>query len=320
MLNDFLSGDNMAIECPQYGKIINLGNPGTDNAFVGEVIIQEKLDGSMMAFGVNENGELTIRSKGKIITDQCDNLFIEGWEYVKSIEEKIKRYGKDVYFYAEYMKKPKHNVLKYNGVPKNHLMLFDCINNGKFADRTTLEFIAKDLDIDVVPQLYVGLADVDLIKEILKLAESYLGGEMIEGVVIKNYSQFICLGGKTMPLFTKYVQEKFREKHCIEWKDAKPKGQLEQFMEGFKSEARIEKAYQHLRDAGCLENTLRDIPKIIVEIQRDIAEEESEYIKQHLYKCYIGDINRIAVRGVAEWLKAKLLEKTFGADNENENR
>lgn len=293
---------------PSYMKVMNLGNPGTEEAFTGSVVIQEKVDGSQFGFGVTEDGELNIRSKGKLITEQCDNLFQEGWEYIHSIKDKILKYGTDVYFYCEYLKKPKHNVLKYDRIPNNHIVVFDCLKQGKFVDRETLEFIAKDLEVDVIPQLYVGESSVDKVKEILSVGESYLGGEMIEGVVIKNYEQFITLNGKVMPLFTKFVQEKFKEKHVVEWKDKKPKGQLQEFIDGFKSEARFEKARQHLRDNGTLEQQLQDIPKLVAEVHRDLIEEETEYIKEHLYKCYIDDIKRMSVRGLAEWYKEQLLE------------
>lgn len=295
-------------EVPSYGKIINLGNPGTEETFTGDVVIQEKADGSQFGFGVTETGQLSIRSKGKIITEQCDSLFHQGWTYIHSIKDKILKYGTDVYFYCEYLKTPKHNVLKYDRIPKNHLVLFDCTKQGKFVDRETLEFIAKDLGIDVIPQLYVGQASVEKIKNILELGESFLGGEMIEGVVIKNYNQFIHIGGKVMPLFTKYVQEKFKEKHSVEWKDKKPKGQLQEFINAFKSEARWEKAYQHLRDNGELEQQPRDIAKLVQEIHKDLEEEEVQQIKNHLYKCYIKDIQRKSTQGLAEWYKEKLLE------------
>lgn len=308
---------------PSYGKVMNLGNPGTENALNGHLIVQEKVDGSQFGFGVTEDGELTIRSKGKVITEQCDNLFQEGWEYIYSIKDKILKYGPDVYFYCEYMKRPKHNVLKYERIPKNHIVLFDCLKQGKWVDRQTLEFIAKDLDVDVVPQIYIGEIEakrrevghggykstaIDFIKRLLAITPSFLGGEMIEGIVIKNYNQFITLNGKVMPLFTKYVQEKFREKHEVEWRDKKPKGQLQQFIEGFQSDARWDKAWQHLRDEGKLQNMLQDIPKLVGEVHRDLMEEEAQYIKDHLYKCYIDDIKRTAVRGLAEWYKEKLLK------------
>lgn len=49
---------------PSYQKILTLGSNFTENALIGEVIIQEKIDGSLFAFGVNEDGQVVTRSKG----------------------------------------------------------------------------------------------------------------------------------------------------------------------------------------------------------------------------------------------------------------
>ena len=109
---------------PSYGKILTIGSSYTDNALKGKVIIQEKLDGSMFGFGVNENRELVARSKGcEQRLDSHDKMFNNGIDYIKSIEKKIIVLTPDSYFYCEYIQKPKHNVLAYKKYPKNYLCL-----------------------------------------------------------------------------------------------------------------------------------------------------------------------------------------------------
>ena len=49
---------------PHYTKVLTLGSSYTENALVGDVIIQEKVDGSQFRFGINEDGELLFASKG----------------------------------------------------------------------------------------------------------------------------------------------------------------------------------------------------------------------------------------------------------------
>ena len=198
---------------PGYGKILTIGSAMTENALVGHVVIQEKVDGSLFRFGVNEDGEVTAGSKGQIFhdLDGAPQMFIEGAQYIKSIEEKLKKMNiKDVYFYCEYLQKPKHNTLKYDKIPKNHLVLFDCLMNGGWVNYKDLQKIANSLDIDMIPVLYAGLATTETIKDLLT-TQSYLGGQTVEGVVIKNYDQTIMLGGHVFPLFTKYVREAFKE-------------------------------------------------------------------------------------------------------------
>lgn len=303
---------------PGYGKILTLGSSYTENALVGEVVVQEKVDGSQFGFGVNEDGELVCRSKSTPQQlDGPDKMFTKATEYLKSIKEKITAFPPDTYFYCEYLAKQKHNTLSYENVPKNNLVLFDVMLGGKWVSREALIDYANILEIDVIPEFYRGLADVEKIKTLLK-AESYLVGEVVEGVVIKNYTQTILLGGSVFPLFTKFVNEAFKERHSVDWKVRSPKGGLEEYCNGFKSEARWLKALYYLRDNGQLTNSPKDIGPLMKRIPLDIVQEEKENIKNELYKMFIDDILRKATNGVPQWYKEKLLENLNGNEQENQ--
>jgi len=299
---------------PSYTKIITLGSSRTENALKGDVIIQEKVDGSQFKWGVNERGELLFASKGtKLIpVIEEDNilnikkLFIPAVKYLLSIKDDIISMGKDVYFYGETLCKPKHNVLKYDRTPKNNIVLFDALCNGGWMPRKGLEKVANNLGIDLIPELYKGQVTVDKIKELLN-TPSYLGNEKVEGVVIKNYNQSIILGGFIFPLFTKYVRESFKERHNVEWKIKKPKDCIQSYINGFKNENRWRKAILHLKERGMIEQSPKDIGKLIMEVKRDIKEEEEENIKNYLYKIFINRILRTSTRGLPEWYKNELL-------------
>lgn len=296
---------------PSYTKVLTIGSAFTENALVGEVVIQEKVDGSQFRFGVNEDGELVCGSKSaRIMFEAPPKMFKRGAEYLLSIKEKILKYPKNTYFYGEYLDKPKHNVLKYNAVPKNNIVLFDALIEGTFVQREGLEKIAKDLEIDLIPELYHGFATVDFVKDLVinDIPTSYLGDEKIEGVVIKNYKETILLGGQVFPLFTKYVREGFKERHSTEWKIKKPKDSINFYIQSFKSDARWQKAFQYLRDQDKLENQPKDIATLIKRVNQDIAEEETENIKNDLFKIAFPEIMRIATNGLPEWYKTKLLE------------
>jgi len=307
---------------PSYPKIMILGSAYTENALIGEVIIQEKVDGSQFSFGKNEDGELVCRSKGQQQDLYApDKMFTAGVEYVKSLD--LSGFEPDTYFYGEYLQKPKHNVLKYSRIPNNHIVLFDVFNKGMFLSRAPLEVYAKELGLEVVPELYKGeldrtrIADAhggtsspasDHLKRIIMTTESFLGGETVEGVVIKNYDQKILLGGMIFPVFTKYVRESFKERHDTEWKIKRPKDSIEDYIKGFCSEARWQKAFQYLRDNSSLEMQARDIPKLIKRVQEDITEEEEANIRETLYNKFIGEIMRHSIKGLPEWWKNKLLD------------
>lgn len=299
---------------PSYTKVLAIGSSMTENSLVGDVVIQEKIDGSQFAFGFNEDGQIKMRSKGAVQSfDVHDKMFKEAVEYINMIatERDSYIYGKiaprDVYYYCEYLQKPKHNTLKYDRIPNNHLVLFDVLLEGRWATREELENSAKNLNIDVVPELYRGPADVEKIKSFLT-TKSYLGGPILEGVVIKNYNQTIMLGGHIFPLFTKYVREEFKELHSVDWKIRQPKATLQDYVKSFATEARWQKSVIHMKEDGELTNSPKDIGPLIKRVQQDIEEEEKENIKNNLYKMFRDDILRTAIRGIPEWYKNKLLE------------
>lgn len=294
---------------PSYSKILTLGSAYTENALVGEVIVQEKIDGSQFRFGISNEGELVIGSKATIIGHPDENkMFKKGVEYILSIEDKIRKFPKNSYFFGEFLQKPNHNVLKYERVPKNNIVLFDAIIDGSYSHRDMLNEYANMFEIDLIPELFKGIINLEQLKQIIENTNSYLCGELVEGVVIKNYKQTILLGGNVFPLFTKYVRESFKERHRVEWKISSRKETIEEYIKSFKNEARWQKAILHLQEKGELEKSPKDIGKLILEIQHDIKTEEEENIKQFLYNRTIGDILRVSVSGVAEYYKDKLLE------------
>ena len=304
---------------PSYPKILAVGAEPIQQLFDDEVEVTEKIDGSMFAFGVTETDghkELTIRSKGvQIFVDNIPKMFKKAVDYILTIEDKILELPPETYFYTEYLAKPKHNVLAYDRVPKNNLILFGvCVENGWVKDWKKLKGLADKLEIEVVPLLVQKkIKTIEDLKEILEM-KSVLGNEIVEGIVVKNYKQLWMLGNRVYPQFGKYVREVFKERHLNEWsKGHKPKDILREYIEGFRTEARWLKGIQHLKEKGELEFQPRDIGKLMKEIHLDIVAEEKENIKKELYKMFIKRIKRKATAGFAEfyktWLAERVLEK-----------
>src|SRR5574343_249098 len=175
-------------EIPSYPKIFHLGeafarNLPSSTIFEKDVVIEEKVDGSQFGFGVNEDGDFIARSrKQQIDLDFPPEMFKPGIDYLGSITKRVKdSFPPDTYFYAEYLRIPKHNTLKYDQTPTNHFVLFGAMTNGMWVDRETLEATATILGIDVIPELYRGHANPNVVHKLLE-TESYLGGQKIEGV------------------------------------------------------------------------------------------------------------------------------------------
>lgn len=293
-----------------FPKIFAIGDRHILNIFKGEVEITEKIDGSQFIFGRVER-ELYCRSKGKmLILDAPEKMFTLAVEHVLSVQDNL---PDNAVYYSEYLKKPKHNSLAYDNVPKNHITLFGAVRNDKWASHEELSEVAKCIDVDVVPLIYRGeIKKPDEIFELIE-RESYLGGQNIEGIVVKNYNQPFFISDRVFPVMAgKYVSEKFKEKHQNTWKKENTgKGKWQVFCENFRTEARWEKAVQHLKESGNLEGSPRDIGGLIKEIQRDITEEEKDNIMEFLWRQFGGELLRGAIRGCPEWYKEELARGSF---------
>jgi hypothetical protein len=298
----------MAKLIPSYPKILTLGSVYTERALTGEVVIQEKIDGSQFSFGLNEDNELIMRTHhSQIVFGNVPKMFQSAVDYLLSIENKIKeRYSPDTYFYCEYLQKPKHNTLSYDKIPLNHLVLYDILEYNQWGSIDMLALAARILDIDLVPELCRGETNKEQLQEFLN-TDSYLGKEKIEGVVIKNYSEHILIGGNVYPLFTKFVQKSFKERNSKEW--SKDKDELKEYLESFNNTARWQKAIIHADELGCLTHTPKDIGMLIKNINQDVIDEEEENIKRYLFKYYWKNISHNCTRGFAEWYKLQLLER-----------
>ena len=315
-------------DVPSYTKVLTLGARGTERALVGPVVVQEKIDGSQFSFGVDTDGNIGCRSHHKQLSlDAPTKMFAPAVEHVLRMSEILRgcssTYG-ECWFYCEYLQKPKHNTLAYERIPKNHLLLFDAYIGGdwryspswieptkptcEYSRLKFMDWLARTLEIDVVPELHRGEITVDELKALLA-TPSFLGGQTVEGLVIKNYNELIALGGRTYNVFCKLVNESFKERHQKDWKKRSSKGKLEAYLESFRAEARWIKAVQRMREEGTLEYQPRDIGTLVGLVQADIKEEETENIKEELYRLYISDITRTAIRGLAEWYKAQLFSR-----------
>jgi len=291
---------------PSYGKILTIGSPYTNNALKGEVVVQEKVDGSQFRFGINDKREFVASSKGAALDlDQPQKQFSRGVEYLKSLDAWAD-FAPDTYFYGEILDKPRHNILAYDRTPTNHIVIFDALSGGEYASRADLELWASRLGVDAIPELYRGDdVTVDMILDLVK-THSYLGGQIIEGVVIKNYTEKIQYSGKEQQLFTKYVREEFKEMNSKNPDFTGGENKAIALFTDYCAEARWHKAVQHLRDADKLTGSPKDIGLIIKEVPADIISENESEIKDKLFDLFRSDFAKIVTRGLPEWYKKQL--------------
>jgi len=292
-----------------YPKVYALGHRAITELLLDPVIIEEKIDGSQFSFGIF-SGEIKCRSKGQqLIIDAPEKLFSQAVDTVKELAPMLR----DGWTYrAEYLNTPKHNTIKYDRIPAKHLILFDInIGNECYLSREDKQAEAARLGLEIVPFFFSGMLESpDQLAELMD-RESCLGGEKLEGVVIKNYMRF-ATDGKAM--IGKYVREGFHERNSAEFRKANPKSKdiIGNLIDTYRTDARWEKAVQHLTEDGRLELDPRDIASLIKETQRDTLEECEAEIRDALFKWAWPQIQRGITGGLPEWYKAKLMERQFG--------
>jgi hypothetical protein len=291
-----------------YPKIYNVGHAAVQDLFAQIVYVEEKIDGSQFSFGVFD-GVLKVRSKGvEMDAAAPEKMFSKAVATAKQLQPLLR----DGWTYrAEYLSVPKHNTLAYDRVPEKHLIIFD-INSGEEQYLTYEEKRreAERLGLEAVPLLQIGKISAASELNALMNRVSVLGGQKIEGLVIKQYTLF---GADKKMLFAKHVSEAFKELHAGDWKERNPNGGdiIERLVSELKTPARWEKAVQHLRERGALENTPRDIGYLLAEIKTDTLAECRKHIEDRLFDWAWAKVQRGIIAGVPEWYKQRLLQQQF---------
>ena len=298
--------ENITTSWHSYPKIWSLGHRGATELLLDPVIVEEKVDGSQFSFGLFEDG-YRARSKGAVLNLVApETMFVKACNVIQSLPLK-----EGWTYRGEYLAKPKHNVLAYDRTPKNHIIIYD-INNGheSYLSWEEKAVEAARLGLEVIPRLYEGRVDSpDQFRAMLDTV-SCLGGQKIEGVVVKNYKRF-GVDGKV--LLGKFVSEAFKEVHNGTWKAENPTGKdiIEKIREAYTTPARWHKAIQHLSEEGMLDNSPKDIGYLIKEVGMDVEQECSDEIKELLFKWAWPQIRRGLTRGLPEFYKDELLKKQF---------
>ena len=293
-----------------YPSIFGSHHKEAREVLCGPVVVQEKVDGSQFSFGVGNKGQLHMRSKGAVIHEGNEPaMFKLACETVKELFRQ-NRLVEGYSYRAEVVTSPKHNVLKYDRIPKGGLVLFDVdyLWDGQdYASPNKLMDIGADLELEVVPLHYEGVVGSFADLEQFMMRESFLGGTIQEGIVVKNYNRF---GVDKKILIAKIVRESFKEAHKIQWKTPEQGSVIDEIVKSLKLEGRWQKAVQHLRERGELKEAVQDIGPLLKEVELDTLKEEEDNIKEALFKWAWKEqgLSKKLTAGFPEWYKAKLTE------------
>jgi len=287
-----------------YPEVYAIGHAAIKDIFEDPVRVQEKVDGSQFSMALSE-GVLHCRSKGQEVNiDAPDKMFSKAVELAKDLP-----LHEGWVYRGEWLQKPKHNTLAYDRTPKWGFVIFD-IQTGLEEYMLNTDAEVARLGLESVPEFYVGKVEsLEQLKGFLD-RDSFLGGTKIEGVVVKNYDRFTK---DKKAMLGKLVSERFKEIHGASWKERNPNSHdiLTNLTTMYRTEARWEKAVQHLRDAGTLEGSPKDIGGLFKEVPQDIRKECEEEIKEALFARFWPLLSRSCTAGMAEWYKLKLAATAF---------
>lgn len=297
-----------------YPNIYALGHRNLKELFLAPVIVEEKVDGSQFSFGVfvsenHEGGlEWRCRSKGaQLNLIAPEKMFARAVEVVKGLPLKV-----GWTYRAEYLNRPKHNALAYDRTPEKNLIIFDvCRAPGEWLSYEEKAAEAKRLGLEVVPLVYEGMvSDVTMFRALIDRV-SILGGQKVEGVVVKSYVAPLGELRRNVPLIGKFVSEAFKEVHTGRPAGPGRKDVIESLVAQYGTATRWAKAVQHLKEAGKLTSSPKDIGPLIAETWGDIEKEHKEDIKDFLYDWAAKQLRSGVANGLPMWYKELLLKEQF---------
>lgn len=273
-----------------YAKVYAWGSSATSEfvADPGDVVVQEKIDGSQFSFG-SVDGVLRMRSKNDVI-------YTEGKindQFAPAVASAVRCHSQGLLpegwtFRAEAMKAPKHNTVCYGRVPAGNMVLFD-------VDRGTEDYVggaelgdwAAKLGVEAVPVLYEGAPLANEKLRALLETDSVLGRAKVEGVVVKPVRvAHHDRNGKRVA--AKLVRSDFVELNQKTWKKQGKQGGdvVARVCARLPTEPRWRKAVQRLADSGVLTGSPRDIGLLVRSVIEDVHVEEADNIGRALYEHY----------------------------------
>lgn len=290
----------------------NIGHARIRDQFKSPVYVQEKIDGSQFSFQ-KVDGVLKFKSKKVELFEGCDDTNFKA--AVANLVEIKDKFVEGLIFRGEVMRSHKHNTMAYDRCPEKNIVIFDvqpCDGDWFLPDLA--QEICEEIGLEYVRNFFDGKAiHIDSAEACKALLEekSMLGGR-IEGIVFKNYKEENGLG-LGQPCFCKLVCTEFKERNDKDWKNRNPgrKDVLDNIVEIFRTQARWDKAIQHLEDEGKLTHEPKDIGLLMKEVPDDILEEDGDEIKEKLWKYFWPQIRRRVCGGLAEYYKEKLLQSQF---------
>lgn len=286
-------------------------------------VVEEKVDGSQIRGMVTRGGEIIVGSKNVDFTPGrvVPKGFAKGVEQMQRVLSMLKQDGLEVMLFGEYLEKPLHNTLQYDRVPAGNIYLFDAKVEGRWLGAEEIDVLAEALGVEPVNVLarYNALPDFEALKQYLGNT-SVLGGQKVEGVVLKNRGVLIDQYGKPAFYAVKLVRKEFKELNSEVWKTQRRDGihSINELIAASLDALNIKniwnKAIQHIRDDGKAQHSMRDMQVLSEYIDADIDLEYRLPIEEFMFTFLRGQIKRYIMKGLPGYYKQVLYEMQQNGD------
>ena len=276
------------------------------------VVIQEKIDGANIAIRYDSVTDTIIAQSRKQILNSDNNLrgFYE-WSQTLDKELVASVLGDNFILFGEWL--VPHSI-KYPDDKYNHVYFYDVYDTstGQYLPQSTVDATIDLLNLDYVPVFYDG--------EFISwehcmgfVGRTDLGGEMGEGIVIKNQTRLNDPNTRS-PFYLKIVCEKFTEtkgqKHVkvIDPEKLKSMEENKALAETIVTEARIAKLLNKFVDEGILPEDwgAKEMPIVAKNLTKavydDCVKEEPDTVKQ------IENFGKVA-NGIAMQIARNIMEQ-----------
>lgn len=283
--------------------------------------IEEKVDGSQLSFQKrSEDGQVEFRNKEKTIPPGAHDRPCYA-NAITAISRIAAELNPAYTYHGESVCKRRHNVVEYLGAPLKFWICFGIYDGVRHLDRAELEHECRRLGLEYVQVLYQNEDPEarDPTNKALELVQaiesgdiqSCLGGNVLEGIVVKHNSAWHSKSACFKRVQLKHVTSRFKE--CHKSKQPKLRGHdqaslfayLEQLGHNFAIDAVYQKALQHLREDPTRDPAaITNIHALTRRVRDDIVKERKQDISEALYVAFVDEILKHATDGVAKWLES----------------
>ncbi len=293
-----------------YPKIYNVGHRAVRDIFQHTIHIEEKIDGSQFTWGTDIAGALFMKTHHQDVTKQEPfGLFKQAMEWCRA---NVDLFHKGWTYRGEVMAKPCHNLLEYERVPRNGIVLFD-VDKGQEDFLPYIDKVAEGnrIGLETTPYMFYGRLDNPETIRTFMDRRPLLGGKFIEGVVVKAYGVF---DDAKKTVMAKFVSDRFKEEKVINGQEgAAPHiDTVAGIGDRYKTEARWLKSIQRMKESNELQMAPQDIGKLRTLIMADVEAERGAEIKDLLYDAFRKDVLTRSVAGFPDWYKTWTTQQAIG--------